>query len=91
MEQNKNILRTDSMRTSLYKVGTTAAFLAAVLFRRNWSAEADILLPIDIPVTTLEWFTLIHENRLFGLIMLDFFDMVNNALVGIIFFCFLIH
>jgi uncharacterized membrane protein len=86
MEQTKNILKTEASRRSLYKIGAAAAFLAAFIFRRNWSAEADLLLPVDMPATTLEWFTLIHENRLLGLIMLDFFDLVNNALVGIIFF-----
>lgn len=86
MEQTKNILKTETSRRSLYKVGATAAFLAAFIFRRNWSAEADVLLPVDIPITVLEWFTLIHENRLLGLIMMGFFDLVNYALVGIIFF-----
>ncbi|MFX0174556.1 MAG: hypothetical protein ACFE9L_21975, partial [Candidatus Hodarchaeota archaeon] len=38
------------------------------------------------PGTTLEWFTLIHENWLLGLIMMDFFDIANYAFVGIIFF-----
>ncbi|MHA2247424.1 MAG: DUF4386 family protein [Candidatus Hodarchaeales archaeon] len=86
MEQTGNRLKTETTRRSFYKVGAAAAFLAAFLFRRNWSAEADVLLPVDMPVTVLEWFTLIHENRLLGLIMMDFFDLVNNALVGIIFF-----
>lgn len=86
MDQTKNLLKTDSSRKSLYQVGTVAAFLAAFLFRRNWSAEADLLLPVDMPVTVLEWFTLIHDNRLLGLIMLDFVDLVNYTLVGIIFF-----
>lgn len=86
MEQTKNKLKTETTQRSLYKVGAAAAFLAAFLFRRNWSAEADVLLPVDMPVTPLEWFTLIHENRLLALIMLDFFDLVNNALVGILFF-----
>lgn len=84
MEQTKNL--SETTRKSLYKIGAVAAFLAAFLFRRNWSAEADILLPVDIPVTALEWFTLIHENKFLGLIMMDFFDMVNYALVGIIFY-----
>ncbi len=86
MEQTKNIVKTETTKRGLYKIGAISAFLAAFLFRRNWSAEADVLLPVDIPVTALEWFTLIHENRLLGLIMMDFFDMVNYAIVGIIFF-----
>ncbi|MHA2073566.1 MAG: hypothetical protein ACXACU_14130 [Candidatus Hodarchaeales archaeon] len=86
MEQTKVIVKKDTNRRSLYKLGAIAAFLAAIIFRRNWSAEADILLPVDIPVTALEWFNLINENRLLGLVMLDFFDIVNNALVGFIFF-----
>ncbi len=86
MEETEERLKIKTTRRSLYKIGAAAAFLAALLFRRNWSAEADILFPIDIPVTALDWFNLINENRLLGLVMLDFFDIVNNALVGIIFF-----
>ncbi|MFW9991197.1 MAG: hypothetical protein ACFFD4_03980 [Candidatus Odinarchaeota archaeon] len=86
MEQTKHISKTETSRSSLYKVGAAAAFLAALVFRRNWSAEADVLFPVDMPVTALEWFTLIHENALLGLIMMDFVDIINNALVGIMFF-----
>ncbi|MHA2165781.1 MAG: hypothetical protein ACXAC6_14440 [Candidatus Hodarchaeales archaeon] len=86
MEQTNNMVKTETTMKNLYKVGAAAAFLVAFVFRRNWSAEADILLSIDIPVSATEWFNLIQENRLLGIIMLNFFDMVNIALVGVVFF-----
>ena len=86
LEKPNNISNSESSIRSVYKIGAAAAFLAAIIFRRNWSAEADLLLPVDMPVTVLEWFNLFHENSLLGLIMMDFFDMVNYALVGVIFF-----
>jgi hypothetical protein len=86
MEQTEDLLKTETIKTKFYKFGAVAAFLAAFIFRRNLSAEADILLPIDNPVTTLQYFNLFHENRLIGLTMMSFFDLVNIALVGITFF-----
>ncbi len=66
----------------LYKVSAVAALIAALIFRR-WLA-ADFLLfraiglirsgPTMIPTSALDWFTLLHTNRLVGLTFLNVFD-----------------
>ena len=77
----------------LYKAGAAAAVLAAVIFRRNLDAEFVLLRgigiiksgPIAPPSTVIGWFLLIQQNRLIGLTLLNLFDLVNYALVGLIF------
>lgn len=74
-------------RSRFHLIGAISAFLTALLFRRNWSAEAGLLFPdTTVPVTALEWFTLIQENRFLGLVLLDFFDIINYICVAITFF-----
>ena len=77
----------------LYKVGGVAAWIAVLLFRR-WLGEEFLLLraigiirfgPRAIPSSVIDWFTLLHTNRLVGLTLLNAFDMVNYVLVGLIF------
>jgi len=41
--------------------------------------------PRAIPNSAIDWFTLLHTNRLAGLALLNVFDTVNYALVGLIF------
>jgi hypothetical protein len=41
--------------------------------------------PKALPSTVLDWFTLLHAHRLIGLTLLNAFDIVNYALVGLIF------
>jgi hypothetical protein len=75
----------------LLRVGGWAALIAAVLFRRNMGAELSLLsglidaVPAVAPHTALDWFTLLQNNRLVGLIMLGLFDIINHTLVGLIF------
>jgi hypothetical protein len=77
----------------LYRVGGAAALIAAVVFRRNWGAEFSLLRSLGIihvgptvaPGSAVEWLLLLQENRFVGLILLNLFDMVNYALVGLIF------
>ena len=84
---------TDSAWRVLYKVGGAAALIAAVLFRRNLGAEFSLLRMIGIidvgptmaPSSAMDWFALLHDNRLIGLTMLETFDLVNYALVGLIY------
>lgn len=81
-------LHTDAARASawqtLYRIGGVAALLAAVLFRRNISAEVS-LFSQPIPDAVADWFALLQANRLLGLAYLDLFDVVNYALLGLLF------
>ena len=77
----------------LYRAGAIAALIAVILFRRNCGTELAMLgnfgllssVPATHPVTVLEWFTLIKDSRWIGLILLNLFDLINYALVGLIF------
>jgi hypothetical protein len=77
----------------IYKVGAIAAFMAAVLFRRNMDAEYLLLRGVGIihtgpaiaPSTVADWFALLNQNKLLGLTLLNIFDLVNYALLGLIF------
>ena len=78
---------------TLYRTGALAALLAALIFRRNLDAEWLLLRgtgminvgPIETPSSISDWFTLIQNNKLLGLTLLNLFDLVNYALVGLIF------
>ncbi len=77
----------------LYTVGGAAALIAAVLFRRNLDAEYMLLRSLDVlkggpnsyPESIIDWFRVVNENRVVGLVLLNFFDLVNYILVGAIF------
>lgn len=72
----------DTTWRALYRVGGAAALLAGVVFRRNLSAEAS-LLGVRAPTSVADWFALLQSNRLLGLTLLSFFDVVGYALVGL--------
>jgi len=81
----------DGMK-SLYRIGGTAALIAVIIFRRYFAAEMMAFngfgifdVPPKEPVTALEWFTLFQGNKFVGLVLLGLFDLVNYALVGLIF------
>jgi hypothetical protein len=82
-----------SANKCLYKIGAIAAFMAAVLFRRNMDAEYLLLRGVGIihtgpaiaPSTVMDWFALLNQNKLLGLTLLNIFDLVNYALLGMIF------
>jgi len=74
---------TGSRWKTLYKVGGAAALIAVVFFRRNIGAEIT-LFGITAPSSADGWFTLLQHNLWLGLGLLDFFDIVNYALVGLI-------
>lgn len=69
----------------LYRVGGVAALIAGVLFRRNLAAEIGLFSQHKSPVTVHNWFVLLQGNRLLGLAYLNIFDLVNCALVGLMF------
>ncbi|MFC1879227.1 hypothetical protein ACFLZW_04880 [Chloroflexota bacterium] len=76
----------------LYRVGGIAVLFAVIVFRRNWSAELTAFkgfgifsLPERMPANALEWFTLLQDDWFVGLSFLGLFDLVNYALLGLIF------
>ena len=75
----------DSEWKSLYRVGGVAALIAGVFFRRNLAAEIGLFVKHPSPVTTSDWFALLQSHRLLGLSYLHIFDLVNYALVGLMF------
>jgi hypothetical protein len=75
----------DSAWATLYKVGGVAALVAGVVFRRNIGAEILLFTGQTKPSTVTEWFTLLQSNSALGLSLLNIFDIVNYALVGIMF------
>jgi hypothetical protein len=85
MNQVTNAETLDSEWKSLYRVGGMAALIAGVLFRRNLAAEIELFSQHTPPVTVGNWFALLQSNRLLGLAFLNIFDIVDYALVGLMF------
>lgn len=70
----------------LYKAGAIAALAAALLFRRNIGAEVSLFTGTEaVPGSAAEWFGLLQSNPFAGLSFLAFFDLINYALVGVMF------
>ena len=76
---------TDPGWTRLYRVGGMAALIAGVLFRRNLAAEVGLFVEQEPPITAGDWFGLLQSQRLLGLTYLNLFDLINYALVGLMF------
>jgi len=87
------MMMAESDRKILYRLGAIAALLAVFVFRRNLGAELALLGMFGIidgvpttPITSaIDWFNLFQDNRLAGLTLLNFFDLVEYALLGLIF------
>ena len=82
----------ESAWKALYITGGVAALVAVIIFRRFFAVELMAFngfgifeVPPTEPTTALEWFTLLDGNKLVGLILLGIVDLVNYALVGLIF------
>jgi hypothetical protein len=75
----------DSAWKSLYMVGGAAALIAGVIFRRNLGVEISLFSKYTPPATVSDWFTLLQSNRLIGISYLNFFDVIDYALVGLMF------
>jgi hypothetical protein len=70
----------------LYRIGGIAALLAAVLFRRNIGAEVSLFTGMEaVPQSVADWYALLQSNPFVGLAFLSIFDLVNYALVGVVF------
>ena len=85
MNQVSNARSSDSDWKSLIRVGGVAALVAGILFRRNLAAEIGLFSPQKSPIIVRNWFALLQSNRLLGLAYLNIFDIVNYALVGLMF------
>jgi len=73
----------------LCRVGGLAALLAGVLFRRNIAAEIALFLQHESPANAGDWFALLQDNRLLGLVHLNILDVVNYALLALMFLALL--
>ena len=72
--------------TPLYRTGGIAALLAAILFRRNIGAEVSLFIGVEgIPHSAADWYALLQGNPFVGLSFLAVFDLIDYALVGLIF------
>ncbi len=70
----------------LYRTGGIAALLAAILFRRNIGAEVSLFIGAEgIPRSAANWYALLQTNPFVGLSFLAVFDLIDYALVGLIF------
>ena len=83
--QVAHIETTDSAWKSLYRIGGAAALIAGVVFRRNLGVEIALFSAQKQPDTVIDWFALLQSNRLLGLAYLNIFDIVNYALVALMF------
>ncbi len=70
---------------TLYRIGGIAALIAALVFRRNLGSEISLFSAQTLPSTASDWFTLFHDDKLLGLALLNLFDIVNYARVGLVF------
>ncbi len=76
----------DSSLKNLYRVGAIAALIAALVFRRNLgAAEIPLIIGQTPPDTVVGWFTLLQNSPWLGLSFLNVFDLINYALVGVMF------
>ncbi|MBN1978158.1 MAG: DUF4386 family protein [Anaerolineae bacterium] len=85
MNQVTSAETSDSGWKSLYRVGGIAALTSGVLFRRNIAAEIGLFTQTPSPATVSGWFELLQSNRLLGLAYLNIFDLVNYALLSLMF------
>jgi len=82
----------------IYFLGAACALLVVLIFRRHLSAEFVISkgfgifsVPAPIPILAADWFKLIAHDPLTGLLLLDFFDLINYLLVGFVFYALFLH
>ena len=77
----------------LCTAGGVAALVAALVFRRNIGAEVMLLRLLGVlqtgptvePVSAAGWFELLQSDPLVGLTLFGMFDLVNYALVSLIY------
>ena len=92
IERPSSATQKESAWKFLYMTGGVAALLAVLFFRRFLAVELMTFngfgifdVPSTEPATVLEWFTLLEGNKVVGLILLGIVDLINYALVGLLF------
>jgi hypothetical protein len=92
MGASARIVTKDATWKGLYRIGGVAVLIAVIVFRRNLGEElmafrgfGVIAVPETTPSSAYDWFTLLQNNRLVGLALLNIFDLINYALVGVLF------
>lgn len=77
---------------NLYILGGAAAVIAVLIFRRNFGVELMTFngfglftVPETTPINAIDWFNLFQDSWFVGLASFGLFDLVNYALVGLIF------
>lgn len=71
--------------TALYRIGGAAGLVAALIFRRNISAELS-LIGITPPITGADALALLQARPLLGLATLNACDLINYALLAVLIF-----
>jgi hypothetical protein len=76
----------------LYIAGGVAALVAVVFFRRNFGIEfiafqgfGLVNVPTTHPSSAVDWFALFQQDRLLGLVLFDVVDVINYALLALVF------
>lgn len=80
----------DQRIRSLILIGGVAALIAAIFFRRNLTAEYFLFKsmgffangPLAMPQNTIDWLTIFHQSKFYGLLFMNFFDLINFILIG---------
>lgn len=92
MDDSIGVVSRESAWKALYITGGVAALVAVIIFRRFFAVELMAFngfgvfdVPSTEPTTALEWFALLERNKFVGLILLGIVDLINYALVGLIF------
>jgi len=92
IERNEQITTADSEWRILYLIGGIATLIVVLMFRRFCAAEmmafngfGIFTVPENLPLRAFEWFDLLLENPFVGLVLLNLIDLINYALVGLIF------
>jgi hypothetical protein len=85
MNTGKLQLPNTSNWLSLYKIGGIASLVAGIIFRRNIGAEILLFTGQTAPNTVADWFSLLQSNSVLGLSLLNILDVVDYALLGIMF------
>jgi hypothetical protein len=68
----------DSAWTGFYRLGGAAALIATVLFL----SDVVVLIALGpLPTTASDWFTLLQNNRVIGILQLFFSDLIGMALL----------
>jgi hypothetical protein len=92
MDKSSNTETRETGWRTLYIAGGVAVILVVTVFRRFWMAELTAFngfgifeIPDPLPSNALAWFALLQEDPFVGLSLLNLFDLINFALVGLIF------